>query len=88
MLNDDNDSEDIADVNLGSNPDAITRRLNRVVHKLTVANTRLAAIKAAYPPGPPSTPQTTALSAIVTQAAQLTDIANSILAQGPVIGPQ
>ncbi len=87
-LNDDIDSEDAADVKLGANPDAIARRLNRVLHKLTVASTRLTALVGAIPPGPPGAPALAALNSIVAQTAQITATANGAIGGGPVIGPQ
>jgi hypothetical protein len=86
-LNDDIDSEDAADLKLGNDADAITRRLTRIVHKLTVANTRLSAIKVALPPGPPCTPeQALALSSILGQTTQLTATVNAIFLSNPPVG--
>lgn len=88
MRNDENDSGELADLTPGADAAAITRSLNRVVNKLTVANTRLIAIQGAIPPGPPCTPeQSLALRSTLTQSSQLTATVNAIFVTNPPPGP-
>ena len=78
MPNQNNDHNDDSGL-VGDDVGTLSDRHTRVLQRVTVANKHLAAIKAAYPPGPPSVPDATTLRAIVTQSTQILATANALL---------
>ena len=86
MPNQNNDLN--SDAHLGGDDvETLSLRHTRVLQSVTVANKHLAAIKAAYPPGPPSVPDATTLRAIVTESTQILATASALLGTAIAPGP-
>jgi hypothetical protein len=87
MPNQNSDHNDDADP-VGGDVGTLSDRHTRVLQRVSLANKHLAAIKAAYPPGPPSAPDATTLRAIVTQSTQILATAHALLGTAIVPGSQ